>query len=718
MADKNLLRRLLPGIFKQASEIQNPFTTLFQSQLNPFFGVTAQQQFLKAYKGWVYACVTAIANEVAEMQLILKKESPEGDVKVEQHELIDLLSKVNPRMTQYELFEITQSHLELEGNAFWWLGRDAAGKIKEIWPLRPDRVTFLQSKENPLAIAQYIYRQQDGGKTFFEPDDIIHFANFNAEGNYPFPTRGKGTVEAAALAIDTNDFARQWNANFFKNSARPDMIFKSSGTLGADEYEQLKRKINSAFQGVSKSHKMILLQGGLEMEKINNTQKDMDFVKQVTQTRDEILAVFRVPKTSIGLGEDVNRATAEAQNFVFTDRTIKPKMKRMVDTLNEFLIPRIAGEDSGLFFDFVSPVPEDREKTIHEYTEGHNKWLTTNDIRRREGMSESTEGDSFFGPFNVVPIDNVPPEKKEAESEAHKEKREDREDKHADKDLTPDEKLKAKTRREIGKIFKKKNETKKNSDAELEPTPEPPKQLSEKQIKTYGEIWMKGIDEREKRIEPILEKYFNDQEKEVLDTLKDELKGLETKEYSLKQAELLPDKDEQIQALISLMTPEYQDMIKEAGDNAMLLTGADQVFDADSQAAQDFIEERASFFSEKINDTTFDALQNELAEGLRAGETLEELSERVAKVFDQARDFRTLRIARTEASAASNFAAQEGYKQAGVPQKQWVNFSPLDDTDDACGPVPDTVGIDAEFSNQLQAPPVHPNCVCTVIPIF
>jgi len=422
MADKNFLQRFISRIGKGHIQIETPFATLFQTRFQSLFGISSQQQFLKAYKGWVYACVNAIANEVAEIQLVLKRKTADGDEVIDEHELIDLLARVNPRMTQSELLLITQSHLELEGNAFWWLAKDKAGtQVREIWPLRPDRVTFLQSKENPLEISQYEYRAPDGGKTFFEPESIVHFATFNAQGNYPFPVRGLGTVQAAAVAIDTNDFANQWNANFFKNSARPDMIFKAPGTLGKDEYEQLKRKINQAFQGTDKAHKMMLLQGGLEIDKIGTSAKDMDFVKQVIQTRDEILATFRVPKTILGIVDDVNRANAEAQIFTFAKLTIEPKMRMLVGVLNEMFIPKITGEDHPeIFFDFVSPVPENRERITDEYAKGHNKWMTTNDIRRAEGMPESVNGDQFFGPFNVQEIDNVPPEAKKAESPEHK----------------------------------------------------------------------------------------------------------------------------------------------------------------------------------------------------------------------------------------------------------------------------------------------------------
>lgn len=714
MAEKNLFQRILSAIQKSKhGEVDLPFATLFQTQFNEMFGVTARQQFVKAYRGWVFACTQAISTEVANIEIKLFRRTSDGPEEVFDHELLDLINAVNPRMTRHELIENTQSYLELEGNAFWFLARDKMGKIRQIWPLRPDRVTFTQDKEVPVMIEKFIYRQKDGSKTVFLPENIVHFANFNAEGDYPFPVRGKGTVEAAGLSIDTNEFAREWNARFFKNSARPDMIFKAPGTLGSDEYEMLKRKINSSFQGTNKAHKMMLLTGGLEVEKLTNSQKDMDFVSQVLQTRDEILAVFRVPKSILGIVEDVNRANAEAQIFTFAKLTIEPKMRKFIGNLNEFLIPKVAGEDSDLFFDFVSPVPENRERIIEEYSKGHNKWLTTNDIRRAEGLIESENGDEFRGgPLQSIPVDSVLEQAKQIE----KPKRAEKKKYKSSADAIANE-----TREQIKKIFDKKNgEADEKAEAEAEKEKEL-RAMTFAEIQKYGEVWMKAIERGTNNFEPLLKVYFEEEEKKVIKAITEELKGLEQKEYSLKQVDdLLPGelREAQIASLITIMEPPFADIVQDAGQNQLDTLNTDLKFDFDDPAVQAFIKERSQFFADSINDTTFEKLITQVQEGIDAGETLDEISERVAGVYKNIEDFRIRMIARTEVSAAANFAANEALKQAEIDLKQWVNFSPVDDDDAHCGPVPDTVKVGEIFSNGLETAPVHPNCVCTVIAAF
>ncbi len=87
----------------------------------------------------------------------------------------------------------------------------------------------------------------------------------------------------------------------------------------------------------------------------------MDFSNLTEATRDRILAGFRVSKTILGTAEsDTNRATAETADYVFSKRTIKPKMLLVISYLNEFLVPRY-GDD--LYLTFIDPTPEDKEFT-------------------------------------------------------------------------------------------------------------------------------------------------------------------------------------------------------------------------------------------------------------------------------------------------------------------------------------------------------------------
>lgn len=73
-----------------------------------------------------------------------------------------------------------------------------------------------------------------------------------------------------------------------------------------------------------------------------------------------------------------------------------------------------------------------------------------------------------------------------------------------------------------------------------------------------------------------------------------------------------------------------------------------------------------------IDQTTKQALRETLAEGVKAGETQQQLANRVSAVFTDAIDSRAALIAETETTRAVGFGANEGLKQIGAELKEWL----------------------------------------------
>ena len=567
---------------KKKGVVRAPFTAnMLQRFSSNNYSPLLGRDFLKEYRNWVFACATARGEEVGNIKLILKKDGEE----IFKHEILDLLNAVNPYMTKHDLFEATQIFKDLDGNAFWYLardGEDGKGKIREIYILRPDKVRLVIDPQNPLLVQGYAYVQPDGKIIPFTPSEILHHKNFDPTANHPFPHKGMGIVQAAAFAIDTDNEARAWNLNFFKNGARPDGILTTDGDSAMDpaEYKRLQEEWNEEHGGSSNAHKLAVLSGGLKYQEITRNQKDMDFLGQRTFSRDEILALFRVPKTIIGITDDVNRANADASVYVFALRTIKPLMQKLVDTLNEFLIPQF--NEPGLRFDFASPVPEDRIARTAEYTAGHNKWLSTNDIRRIEGLLVTENGEKLYGQMGQEPIDETPVPDTAKGVKPKKPSRKGAQPAAEIKDASLGEQAVAKFIAQMPKTKQQKNADRKG--------------LSADEKTAHIEAWKKRIN----NFGPLKKKlsaYFTAQEKEVLANVKDELKGLEAKEYRLKGVQdMLFDYDKALQTGISMITPFIQQYIEESGKAGNESAGGDG-FSMNERRVRDFIPKRAEYFA-------------------------------------------------------------------------------------------------------------------------
>lgn len=664
-------------------------------------GALTNKNFLAEYRNWVFSCVQARAEELGNIQLKLYRNGEE----VLQHELLDLLNKVNPHMTKSNLFEYTQAFKDLQGNAYWYLvrdGKEGKGNIREIYLLKPDRVRIVTNKENPLQIDFYLFSQADGTNIKFLPSEILHHKNFDPRAPHPFPHQGMGIVEAAAFAIDTDNEARNWNLNFFKNGARPDGILYQEGGDAAndpDQQERTREEWAEEHQGSDNAHKITVLTGGLKYQELTRSQKDMDFLAQRTFSRDEILALFRTPKSIIGITDDVNRANAEASVYVFALRTVKPLMQKMVDTLNEFLVPEF-GDD--LRLDFVSPVTEDRAALTAEYAAGYNIWLSRNDIRRREGLAPTKNGEELMGQFGEEVVDETPvPEKAKSASKPTK--------KEIKKDLSkkkgPTSNAEEAVEKFIATLPKSAFEINKDR-----------KGLTADEKASHIDSWMKRADNNTKTLMQKVRNFFAQQEKEVQANLKDELKGLESPEFQYKAiGDMIFDFDKAVSASISLITPFIEQYIRESGKVGNEAAHGDG-FNMDDKRVQDFIPKRAQFFAKSINETTQTELFKAIQDGIDAQETIDDISKRVSDVYKMAQDYRTDRIARTEVAASSNFGTVEAYKQAGIEEHQWIVVDPEDD--DCLQNDGEVRAIGAAFPSGDSEAPIHPNCMCTTIPVF
>lgn len=365
------------------------------------------EEYLKAYIGYVYTAVGAIAQEVASIDIHLYNATfTAKGVKTQEifeHPILSCLDYVNDITTFYDLVEATQTYLELTGEAYWIVIKDGITP-KELWLVRPDWVKVIPSKEDVIDHYNYYAGGVLTEKVEIPKENVIPFKYFNPLNPY----RGKGPVNAAALPFDILNFAQEYNRNFFFNSAIPSMVFSTDQKVTQVTIDRFMNQWQSTFGGRSKSNKVAFLGNGLKLDKASMGAKELDFTEQMKMMRDDVLAVFKVPKTVLGLTEDVNRANAQATTKAFMERVITPRMIKFINTLNEFLIPMFTEGKNNLFLDFTDPSPEDVELKLKKYANARQyNWMTPNEIRIEENLEPIEGGDDLFKGVDAVSEDNA-----------------------------------------------------------------------------------------------------------------------------------------------------------------------------------------------------------------------------------------------------------------------------------------------------------------------
>lgn len=700
------------------------------------------KEYLEAHQGWVYSAVTAIAREVSAIELKLyKRKYVREKLEIEEiqdHEALSLLYSANQFMTFNQLIEITQTYLDLTGEAAWALLRSGK-QIDQIWPLRPDWIKVKPSSDK--YIDSYLYSP---GGTYqeikFNPEDVIFMKYLNPLNPY----RGKGAVQAASLAIDIDSYSSEWNRNFFYNSAIPYLFFKTEAKLTKEEIDRFMELWMARFSGRINAHKVAFLGGGLEVQEIGGKIKEMDFLESKKYIRDEILAAFHVSKANIGIVEDVNRANQEASDTRFVKKVIKPRMTSLVCYLNEFYLRNWPDED--LFFDFKDPTPADREIDLKVYDNGlKNGWLTINEVREWENLEPAEGGDQIYLPFSLQPIGAIKSFVKGLFGKKEDEEKgvitlEVKRSKEKKNKLTlpiPPRRLKELRKEKIKKVIKHDLIKLVVNLMEMEnnKTKRPKKKISTEFKEAYWRGMIAKTDVQEQAMVKILDNLFSDQEKEVIANLENKLKSY-PKYIKVSANSFLFNLFDQNRKWLSVLLPFIKDIILQQSAEAYDFLGMGGVIDISQQRAAEFLKTDGVAFIRGANETTRNKLKEELAEGLLRGESIDKLKKRVDKIFENATAHRAEMIARSEVLRATNFATEETYRQSGVVmRKEWLTA--LDErTCSFCekmdgkiidvqedffskGDVYTVEGqkLDIDYSN-VAYPPLHTGCRCTLIPVI
>jgi HK97 family phage portal protein len=696
------------------------------------------------FTGWAFAAVNAIASEVANIQFRLYQIAGDDQEELNDHPLLTLLESVNETMTGIELKYVTMAHLELTGNCYWLLDgvKDDTTPPRAIYPLNPGRVRVKLNKTSfPYKIDHYEFTI-DSNIFRFQPYQILHIKY--PDPNDPFV--GIGIPQTIPVWIDSDNYAMEYNRKYFQNGAQIGLYIQTDTNVEGN-IERIKRGMRDGYSGVENAHKIPVMPKGVKFEHTGVTHKDMDFQNLAEATRDRILAGFRVSKTILGTAEsDTNRATAETADYVFSKRTIKPKIELVLSYLNEFLAPRY-GDD--LYLTFIDPVPEDKAFRTQEMqaSVGNMPLMTQNEARENFlGLGPVPGGEQLMRPAAMVPAgqteepegDDVAPG---AEPTGGKqptptpEKLFKRHSKTLEGWKTNPIRIRtggksahsavAAMRHALTDAFKK----------QLDRTPDfQVKRIKDLTDTEYMEHWKRFADRSERAQAELLTVFrgINKRQREDVLANMPEATGV------TKALDDLFDLKEWIGITIDLATPILTSLTKDEATAALAMIGADHQDILASASVQNALQQGISKMAQSYNETTLQQLKNVLSDKLTqtGGTNLTELTNAVDGVYSFADDRRAGLIAKTESFRAANYANKAAWKASGVVKTVRWYTAEDDHVCEYCDAMEQKgpISIDDNFADSgdkimgtdggmmtadygdIEAPPAHPDCRCYIRP--
>jgi HK97 family phage portal protein len=330
----------------------------------------------------VHRSVRMIAEAAASVPWLLF----DGAAELDEHPLLMLLARPNPRQSGAEFCEALYGHLLVAGNAYVEAVA-VDGAVRELYALRPDRMSVVPDASGWPAAFEYsangrVVRFTQEGEGAIPP--ILHVANFHPlDDHYGFPP-----LEAAQTSLDVHNAASAWNKALLDNAARPSgaLVYKgeNGASLSEEQFERLREELSTNFSGAGNAGRPLLLEGGLAWQAMSLTPKDMDFLEAKNGAAREIALAFGVPPMLLGIPGDNTYANYREANLAFWRQTVLPLVGRIAAALGNWLTPAWGGNlRLGYDVDAIEALSAEREALWRRV--GEADFLTPDEKREAVG---------------------------------------------------------------------------------------------------------------------------------------------------------------------------------------------------------------------------------------------------------------------------------------------------------------------------------------------
>lgn len=363
---------------------------------------------------WIYAAIGAIWRNIAGLPFLIHEGDRKGSRVIEAGPWNMLFRMPNPTLTQDQLWEAIVVHLMTAGMTIIVKegpndARVAPDEIpSELWPLSGLLFEPELDPETRTKLIAWKFTSPEGGKQLvFAPHEVIVLKRLDPMN----PFMGLPPLRAAIRAARRDFKAAVFDEAFFDNAAVVGGVIETPPGTSGEQARTLRRQKEDRHASASKAHRMMILQGGMKFIPAQESHRDMQFLEMRGWDRDEILAVFGVPKSEVGLEPSTNIITGAgvlSENRGFWTRTLNPMMRAIEQAFfpQLFLAPS-KGTVFGQFDrEAVSALQADLTVALAQAAQLKGMGYPANMVNERLdlGMPNVGWGDQPLVPAGTVPL--------------------------------------------------------------------------------------------------------------------------------------------------------------------------------------------------------------------------------------------------------------------------------------------------------------------------
>lgn len=398
----------------------------FQPTGTPFISSWTDYRIeqVRNYKHWVYVAIRAIAQQIASQLPNISwvhHDSFQGnktryiknkaltpllaheylDPVPDKHPFMRLIKDPNDPDTSYDVWYETVLFYKLTGSAYWWMPRNELGLPAAIWVVPSHWMWPVPGKDT--AVVGWEVRPVEGiyKKIFLPSEEIVVFKDKSPVSKID----GFGPLTAGNQWVDTMDMINRSRWYAYRNGTFPTVAIQFDGKYQDPSDEALRRieaKFVQRYTGETRSNKPLFVPPGASVTPLSLGINQMLFGETATETRDNILSLFGVPASVVGLSRDMTYGSLMASYISFMQMTVNPLLRYMGQVLTE-KVAKLYDDSLRVWWEDITPQdPELTEKQIQ--TDLMCGAITPNEVRLMRGREPypDTWGDQPIIPMNMA----------------------------------------------------------------------------------------------------------------------------------------------------------------------------------------------------------------------------------------------------------------------------------------------------------------------------
>lgn len=344
----------------------------------------------------VYACVTIIADNIAQLPVHLYKRVRDGRERADDHPLYKILhDQPNSWQTAFEFYQYMTVAMLLSGMACAYIGR-MGSRIVSLVPIPPNAVKEVWDGDNHFFNVTFA----DGSIKSVSPEDIFCVKAFSLDGRY-----SASPIEYAARTINLGLTSLKHNSKLLGNGATPSGILTTPNNLKKETVDSLRESWHKNYGGENTGRTAVLW-GGMEFKPISMSNTDVQLLELMNFQRAEIASFFRVPAYMVGAADKASAwgtgMTELKQSFITF--TLAPWLARFQNSISRDLLSPV--DRKKYYAEFLTEqflAANQRERAeVYKVALGSSQgpgWMTVNEVRVKENLPEIAGGDKLYEPI-------------------------------------------------------------------------------------------------------------------------------------------------------------------------------------------------------------------------------------------------------------------------------------------------------------------------------